>query len=122
MGVLPYCVASSLAYRKSSNKPPGAYLHQETGALSMEGLIFKGGGLLLRLRIDMGGLFGYQKIKMGDLIGGGGGGIPAKAREWGTKILGEILGMSRGMLNWKIEGHIMADSFKPPWGLFEGGG
>ena len=39
----------------------------------------------------------------------------------GNKILGEILGMSLGMLNRKIEGRIKANPFKPPWGLFEGG-
>ena len=39
----------------------------------------------------------------------------------GNKILGEILGMSRGMLNRKIEVHIKANPFKSPWGLFEGG-
>ena len=40
----------------------------------------------------------------------------------GNKVLGEILGMSRGMLYLKIEGHIKANPFKPPWGLFERGG
>ena len=55
---------------------------------------------------------------MGGWGRGGGGGIPMKVED---KILGEILGMSRGMLNRKIEGHMKANSFKPPWAYLKVG-
>ena len=51
--------------------PRGAYLHQENFTWGLNrggGGLFEGGGLLVRLRIDMGGLFGYQRINMGAKI------------------------------------------------------
>ena len=63
-------------YRKSSNKPPGAYLHQEifTWGLNRGEGLFEGGGLLVRLKIDMGAYLDIRKFTCGLNRGGGGGG------------------------------------------------
>ena len=104
---LLYCVtSSSLAYRISSNKPPGAYLRQEI-LIWGGGCLFEGGGLLVRLRIDIGAYLDIRKLKWGLNCGGGGRNSCEGQAGLGNKILGEILG---------------TNPFKPQWGLFEGGG
>ena len=68
----------------------------------------------------MGAYLDIRKLTWG--LNRGGWGDSCEGPGWGTKFSVKSWGCPEGMSNRKIEGHVKANPFKPPCGLFEGGG